>query len=135
MAFILVFDCICEFLQNQPCSTLIIAPTGQILGVSSYHVQLLTGKVGQSDQQFYIMATIYISTSVLWWVLFRMFKSIYVLAMPFLFYGLAFFVLCLANSAQTINVRNWVEIMATAFYSTASSSHWVYFSLNFANDR
>lgn len=108
---------------------------GQILGVSSYHVHLLTGKVGQSDQEFYFMATIYISTSVLWWVLFRMFKSIYVLAIPFLFYGLAFFVLGLANNAKTINVRDWVGNIATAFYSIASSSYWVYFSLNFANDR
>lgn len=108
---------------------------GQILGVSSYHVHLLTGKVGQSDQEFYFMATIYISTSVLWWVLFRMFKSIYVLAFPFLFYGLAFLVLGLANNAKTINVRDWVGNIATAFYSIASSSYWVYFSLNFANDR
>lgn len=64
-----------------------------------------------------------------------MFKSIYVLALPFLFYGLAFFVLGLANNAKTINVRDLVGNIATAFYSIASSSYWVYFSLNFANDR
>lgn len=64
-----------------------------------------------------------------------MLKSVYVLSLPFLFYGLAFFVLGLANNANTINVRDWVENIATAFYSTASSSYWVYFSLNFANDR
>lgn len=103
--------------------------------MSSYHVHLLMGKVGQLDQQFYFMATIYISTSVLWWVLFRIFKSIYMLALPFLFYGLAFFVLGLANNAKTINVRDLVGNIATAFYSIASSSYWVYFSLNFANDR
>lgn len=125
MAFILVFDCICEFLQNHPCSALRIASNGQIVGVSSYHVHLLTGKVGQSDQQFYFMATKYISTSVLWWVLFRMFKSVYVLALPFLFYRLAFLVLGLANNAKTIIVRDWVEKTATAFYSIASSSYWV----------
>lgn len=73
------------------------------------------GKVGQSDQQFYFMATICISTSVLWWVLFCMFKSIYVLALPFLFYGLAFLVLGLANNAKTINVRDLVGKIATAF--------------------
>lgn len=135
MAFILLFYCICEFLQNHPYSALRIAPKSQILSVSSYHVHLLTGKAGQSDQQFYFMATIYISTSVLWWVLFRMFKSVYVLSIPFLFYGLAFLVLGLANNAKTVNVRDWVENIATALYSTASSSYWVYFSLNFTNDR
>lgn len=135
MAFILILYCICEFLQNKLCSALRIALKGQILGVSSYHVHLLTGKAGQSDQQFYFMATTYISTSVLWWVLFRIFKSVYVLSFPFLFYGLAFFVLGLANNAKTVSVRDWVENIATAFYSTASSSYWVYFSLNFANER
>lgn len=74
------------------------------------------------------MATIYISTSVLWWVLFRMLKSVYVLSFPFLFYRLAFFVLGLANNAaKAVNVRDWAESIATAFYSTAFSSYWVYF--------
>lgn len=126
MAFILILCCICEFLQNHPCLALRIAPKGQTLDVSSYHVYLLTGKAGQSDQQFCFMATIYISTSVLWWVLFRMFKSAYVLSFPFLFYGLAFFVLGLANNAaKVVNMWDWAENIATAFYSTASSSYWV----------
>lgn len=61
MAFILILCCICEFLQNHPCLALRIAPKGQTLDVSSYHVYLLTGKAGQTDQQFCFMATIYIS--------------------------------------------------------------------------
>ena len=62
---------------------------GQIIAANSYQITLLTGTVGQSAEKLYIIATIYAVTSVMWWFCFRSFKSIYVLSIPFLFYGLA----------------------------------------------
>lgn len=108
---------------------------GQILAVSSYHITLLTGEVGQSDMEFYIMSSIYITTSLFWWFSFCTYKSVYVLAAPFLFYGLAFFLLALAPLLQSSKSTRWVQYIATAYYATASSSGGFHWALNFANER
>ena len=62
---------------------------GQIIAANSYQITLLTGTVGQTAEKLYVIASIYLVTSVMWWVFFRSFKSIYVLSVPFLFYGTA----------------------------------------------
>lgn len=62
---------------------------GQIIAANSYQITLLTGTVGQSAEKLYVIASIYLVTSVLWWFCFRWLKSVYVLSIPFVFYGLA----------------------------------------------
>ena len=62
---------------------------GQIIAANSYQITLLTGTVGQTAEKLYFIATIYALTSVMWWVVFRNFKSLYALTIPFIFYGLA----------------------------------------------
>lgn len=62
---------------------------GQIIAANSYQITLLTGTVGQTAEKLYVVASIYLLTSVMWWFCFRYLKSIYVLSIPFLFYGLA----------------------------------------------
>lgn len=108
---------------------------GQILAVSSYHITLLTGEIGQSDTEFYVMSSIYIATSLFWWLSFRTFKSVYILATPFTFYGLAFFFLALAPLLRSAQSTRWMQHIATAHYAAASSSGGFYFALNFANER
>lgn len=66
---------------------------------------------------------------------FRTFKSLHVLVAPFALYGLAFFVLGIADHVKTEESRECAGNIATAFYAAASSSYGFYFSLNFANDR
>lgn len=103
--------------------------------MSSYHITLLTGEVGQADTEFYTMSTVYIAMSLFWWLAFRNFKSVYVLAAPFTFYGLAFFFLALAPFAKSARSTRWVQNIATAHYAAAASSGGFYFALNFANER
>jgi len=62
---------------------------GQIIAANSYQITLLTGEVGQTAEKLYVIASIYLATSVMWWFVFRYFKSIYVLSVPFVFYGFA----------------------------------------------
>ena len=62
---------------------------GQIIAANSYQITLLTGTVGQTAEKLYVIASIYLVTSIMWWFCFRSLKSIYVLSIPFLFYGLA----------------------------------------------
>ncbi len=62
---------------------------GQIIAANSYQITLLTGEVGQTAEKLYVIASIYLVTSIGWWFVFRGFKSIYALSVPFIFYGLA----------------------------------------------
>ncbi|KAL8728257.1 MAG: hypothetical protein Q9181_005404 [Wetmoreana brouardii] len=106
---------------------------GQIIAANSYQVTLITGQVGQSADRLYAIASVYLATSILWWMLFRTLKSIYVLSFPFGFYGLAFLLLGTAPYA-TGAARNWIQNIATGVYATASSSGAFYFSLNFGSE-
>ncbi|KAL8830931.1 MAG: hypothetical protein Q9170_005505 [Blastenia crenularia] len=106
---------------------------GQIIAANSYQVTLISGEVGQSANKLYTIASIYLATSIVWWMVFRTFKSIYVLSIPFGFYGLAFFLLGIAPYTYGAT-RGWIQNVATGIYATASSSGAFYFSLNFGSE-
>ncbi|KAL8998110.1 MAG: hypothetical protein Q9188_006170 [Gyalolechia gomerana] len=106
---------------------------GQIIAANSYQVTLISGQVGQSADKLYTIAAIYLATSIAWWMIFRRLKSIYVLSLPFGFYGLAFFLLSIAPYAHGA-ARRWIQNAATGIYATASSSGAFYFSLNFGSE-
>ncbi|KAL8886169.1 MAG: hypothetical protein Q9215_006085 [Flavoplaca cf. flavocitrina] len=106
---------------------------GQIIAANSYQVTLISGQVGQSANKLYAIASIYLVTSVLWWTLFRTLRSIYVLSLPFGFYGLAFLLLGVAPYVTGLS-RTWMQNVATGLYSTASSSGAFYFALNFGSE-
>ncbi|KAL8668001.1 MAG: hypothetical protein Q9168_007129 [Polycauliona sp. 1 TL-2023] len=106
---------------------------GQIIAANSYQVSLISGQVGESADKLYVIASIYLATTVLWWLLFRTMKSIYVLSLPFGFYGLAFLLLGIAPYANGLS-RTWMQNVATGFYATASSSGAFYFALNFGSE-
>ncbi|KAL8689434.1 MAG: hypothetical protein Q9218_004894 [Villophora microphyllina] len=107
---------------------------GQIIAANSYQITLLTGTVGQTAEKLYVIASIYLVSSIAWWFCFRWLKSIYVLSIPFGFYGLAFLLIGLAHFAPTISSRGWVQNIATALYAIASSSGSIFFALNFGDE-
>lgn len=78
----------------------ILLAFGQIIAANSYQISLLVGEVGETALQLYVIATIYAVSSVLWWLMFRRFKSVYCLSVPFVFYGLAFFLVGMAPFAK-----------------------------------
>ncbi|KAL8855438.1 MAG: hypothetical protein Q9178_007906 [Gyalolechia marmorata] len=106
---------------------------GQIIAATSYQIILISDEIGQSAGKLYVIAAIYLATSIVWWTLFRTLKSIYVLSMPFGFYGLAFLLIGIAPYVTGAS-RTWVQDAATGLYATASSSGALYFSLNFGSD-
>nr|POE47199.1 cell wall alpha-1,3-glucan synthase ags1 [Quercus suber] len=106
---------------------------GQILAANSYQIVLLTGTVGQTATQLYVIASIYLATSLIWWYLFRRVSARWVLSLPWIFYGLAFWLLAFAPFGKTVSARGWVQHVATAFYAVASSSGSLFFSQNFGS--
>jgi len=107
---------------------------GQIIAANSYQITLLTGEDGQVAVKLYVVALIYLVASLFWWLLFRKLKSIYVLALPFLFYGVAFFVVGIAPYTQSLGARGWIYNIATGFYAFASASGSFFFTLNFGTE-
>ncbi|MCJ1312940.1 Cell wall alpha-1,3-glucan synthase ags1 [Agyrium rufum] len=107
---------------------------GQIIAANSYQITLLTGTVGQTAEKLYIIATIYLITSGLWWVMFRSFRSLYSLSLPFFFYGIAFLLIGMAHFVNDAGTKGWVQNIATGIYAIASSSGSIYFALNFGDE-
>jgi len=120
-------------LGDWPLYTIILA-LGQILAINSYQVTLLTGSIGESANKLYIVASIYLLASCGWWVLYRTLKSVYVLALPWFFYGLAFFLIGMGPASGNANTWAWIDNVATAMYAIAASSGSLFFGINFGTD-
>lgn len=112
----------------------ILLAFGQIISANSYQVTLLTGEIGQTAEKLYIVATIYLFASIMWWFMFRSLKSIYVLSTPFVFYGVAFLLIGLAPYVHDESGRGWTQNVATGSYAVAASSGSVFFALNFGDE-
>ncbi|EXJ83816.1 alpha-1,3-glucan synthase [Capronia coronata CBS 617.96] len=107
---------------------------GQIIAANSYQITLLTGEVGETAEKLYAIASVYLVTSICWWLLFRRFSSVLCLSLPFFFYGLAFMLIGLAHYVSTPHGRGWVQNIGTAMYAVASSSGSIFFALNFGDE-
>ena len=107
---------------------------GQIMAANSYQITLLTGPQGQTAAKLYILSSIFIVTSAVWWIVFRRLSSKFALSIPFLMYGLAFFFIGIAPFTAMGSSRNWVQNVATALYIVGSSSGSIFFALNFGDE-
>jgi alpha-1,3-glucan synthase len=116
-----------------PIYSLLLA-LGQIMAANSFQITLLTGDQSSSPEKLYIVGAIYMVTSCLWWLLYRSFKSLYVLSLPFGIYGLAFFLIGFAPFFGAGAGRDWMRNVATGLYTTASASGSIYFALNFGDE-
>ena len=110
-----------------------VLAAGQIMAANSYQITLLSGEVGQTASKLYAIASIYLVTSVMWWLLFRRFASRLSLSLPFFFYGLAFLLIGVTPYTSATG-RTWINNMGAAFYSLASSSGALFFALNFGDE-
>jgi len=107
---------------------------GQILSANSYQITLLSGEIGQTASRLYTIASIYLAASIIWWMLFRSMQSRYVITLPFVCYGLAFFILGMAPYGNSIASRGWIQNVATGLYAFASGSGSLFFALNFGSE-
>ncbi|TAQ86379.1 hypothetical protein B7494_g5306 [Chlorociboria aeruginascens] len=107
---------------------------GQIIAANSYQINLLTGENGEAALKLYIISTIYLVSSIAWWFIFRKLRSVYVLSLPFIFYGAAFFLLGMAPYTTSSSTRGWIQNVATGFYAVASASGSFFFALNFGSE-
>jgi len=107
---------------------------GQILSASSYQLTLLTGAVGEPADKLYVLCSIYLAFSFVWWILYRTTKAIYCLSAPFAFFAACFLLLGLSICAKSANSRSWMYDVAAGFYTAGSAASAFFFSLNFGTE-
>jgi alpha-1,3-glucan synthase len=105
-----------------------------VIAANSFQLTLLTDQTTESATQLYVLSSIYLVTSLVWWIVFRRFQAIYCLSLPFYIYALAFFLIGLPSFSPFQNTRGWINNVGTGFYAFASASGSLFFSLNFADE-
>ncbi|PWN31216.1 alpha-1,3-glucan synthase [Meira miltonrushii] len=116
-----------------PVYSLILA-LGQIMAANSYQITLLAGQIGQKAEQLYVLCSIYILSTMIYWLLFRKIQLNILLSIPFILYSFAFLSIGLAHYGISIEERGWIQSIATGLYAAASASGSLYFSLNFGDE-
>lgn len=117
-----------------PLYTIVIA-LGQMLSATSFQITLLTGRNSQDDLQLYVLGAVFLVASAIWYPMFRLKPSIYVLSLPWIFFGLAFFLIGLPSVGSVfVPAHQGLASAATWAYAVASSAGFLFFGLNFGEE-
>ncbi|KAK7745826.1 Cell wall alpha-1,3-glucan synthase ags1 [Cytospora paraplurivora] len=126
-----------KYLQYQigewPIYTILLS-LSQVIASNSYQITLLTGTVGQTATKLYVVASIYLGSTIIWYILSRTVALKFPISIPFFFYGCAFVILGCSPFGYNDTVRGWLQNVATGFYAFASSSGGLTFAFNFGTD-
>ncbi|KAF8274895.1 modular protein with glycoside hydrolase family 13 and glycosyltransferase family 5 domains [Lactarius quietus] len=117
-----------------PLYTIIIA-LGQVLSATSFQITLLSGQSSQDNLQLYVLGGVFLAASAVWYPMFRLKPSFWVLSAPWLFFGLAFFLIGLpAVTAALHPAHKVISSVATWCYAVASAAAFIFFGLNFGEE-
>jgi alpha-1,3-glucan synthase len=113
----------------------IVIALGQMLSANSYQITLMTGRNWQDDVQLYVLGGVFLAASAVWYPLFRWKPSVYVLSAPWLFFGLAFFLIGVPSLSDSIQpAHRAIASVATWSYAVASAAAFLFFGLNFGEE-
>jgi len=106
-----------------------------MLSATSFQMTLLSGRNWQDDVQLYALGGIFLVASALWYFLFKLKPAVYVLSAPWIFFGIAFFLIGLPSVSNALNPAHGVlSSIASWCYATASAAGFIFFSLNFGEE-
>ncbi len=106
-----------------------------MLAATSFQITLLSGSNSQNNLQLYVLGGVFLASSVVWYSLFRMKPSVYVLSAPWVFFGIAFFLIGLPSVAKVLNVAHVALSSASTWaYAIASAAAFCFFGLNFGEE-
>ncbi|KAF9483766.1 modular protein with glycoside hydrolase family 13 and glycosyltransferase family 5 domains [Pholiota conissans] len=117
-----------------PLYTIVIG-LGQMLSATSFQITLLTGRNWQDNVQLYVLGGVFLAATAVWYPMFRLKPSIYVLSLPWLFFGLAFFLIGLPSvHASLAPAHHALSNVATWCYAVGSAAGFLFFGLNFGEE-
>jgi len=121
-------------IKGWPLYTIILA-IGQMLGATSFQITLLTGQNFQNTLELYVLGVVFLVASIVWYTLFRMKPSVWVLSLPWIFFGLAFFLVGLPSVSSVFDrSHDAITSAATWCYAIASAAGFLFFGLNFGEE-
>ena len=107
----------------------------QMLAANSYQMTLLTGQNYQDNLQLYVLGGVFLASSIVWYGLFRFKPSVYVLSAPWLFFGIAFFLIAIPSLTPSLaSSHTIVSDIATWSYAVSSAAAFAFFGLNFGEE-
>ena len=110
-------------------------PLFQMLSATSFQITLLSGQNWQKDLELYVLGAVFLASSVVWYALFRLKPSFYVLSFPWIFFGLAFFLIGLPSVHPALHgAHDPLSSAATWCYAAASAAGFAFFGLNFGEE-
>ncbi|KAL7424549.1 hypothetical protein Q5752_000233 [Cryptotrichosporon argae] len=117
-----------------PLYTIVIS-FGQLLSATSFQLSLLSGSNTQTSTDLYIICSIFVVATVAWYTLFRMQPSVHVLALPWVIFGIAFFLIGLPSLHGVFNgPRLTITKVATWAYAAGSGAGFLFFGCNFGEE-
>jgi len=117
-----------------PLYTIVIA-LGQVLSATSFQITLLSGQGSQNNLQLYVLGGVFLAASAVWYPLFRLKPSYWVLSAPWVFFGFAFFLIGLPSLTQSLHPTHKIlSSLATWCYAVASAAAFLFFGLNFGEE-
>jgi len=121
-------------IKGWPLYTIVIA-LGQMLSATSFQITLLSGRNYQDNLQLYVLGAVFLVASSVWYPMFRLKPSIYVLSFPWIFFGLAFFLIGLPSLSSTLKpAQHVISSIATWCYAVGSAAGFLFFGLNFGEE-
>ncbi|KAF9541123.1 glycoside hydrolase [Agrocybe pediades] len=107
-----------------------------MLSATSFQITLLTGRNWQDNVQLYVLGGVFLAaTAAVWYPMFRLKPSVYVLALPWIFFGLGFFLIGLPSVHESLHPAHRVlSSIATWCYAIGSAAGFLFFGLNFGEE-
>jgi len=121
-------------IKGWPLYTIVIA-LGQMLSATSFQITLLSGRNYQDNLQLYVLGAVFLVASAVWYPMFRLKPSFYVLSFPWIFFGFAFFLIGLPSLSSTLRpAQHVIASIATWCYAVGSAAGFLFFGLNFGEE-
>lgn len=117
-----------------PLYTIVMA-IGQMFSATSFQITLLSGQNWQEAWQMYVLGGIFLVASAIWYALFRLKPSVWILTAPWFFFGIAFFLIGLPSVSSVFEPSHkLLSAIATWSYAVGSAAAFTFFGLNFGEE-
>jgi alpha-1,3-glucan synthase len=108
-----------------------------MLSATSFQITLLSGQNWQAPWQAYVLGGIFLLSSGVWYGMFRLKPSVWILSAPWFFFALAFFLVGLPSVSSVFRgatTHKMLTSTATWSYAVASAAAFTFFGLNFGEE-
>lgn len=106
-----------------------------MLSATSFQITLLSGQNWEKSLDLYVLGAVFLASSGVWYALFRLKPSVYILSIPWLFFGIAFLLIGIPSvNSHLHGLHDGMSSAATWCYAAASAANFAFFGLNFGEE-